>query len=497
MLTDGTQPTLTGIARHGVGLLLILSLGALGCAGSGANGVPPGPATLRIGFGLTAGTSPEIGIQQTARNIALEGLVGVRRDGRAVPVLAESWSVSEDGLVWHLRLHRAATFHSGKPANAQSIQQILQKQLPGALGPAIDDIADIRAVSDHDLEFLMRRRSTFLLERLDLAIQEPGSDLSGTGPFLVVNSETNQVEMKANEAYYGGKPLIDRVTLMPYTSVRAAWADMLRGKVDMLYDVGVEALDSIEASKEIQTYTFQRGYAYMMLLNVRRPHLADAAFRRALNAAIDRDALVRDIFEGHGAPAEGAVWPHHWAFAANLPRLQYDPEALDARSGPHRFKCLFVDPSHERLALAIQRQLQAIGVELELEMLPGSQVLSRLQSGDFDAILADFVQGPNLVRPYLFWHSGGPFNWGHYRNSQADAALDAIRHASSDEAYKAGVSAFQQVIVDDPPAIFLVWRERARAVSARFRVPARPEDDILSSLHLWRPTTEQLAARRN
>ena len=140
--------------------------------------------------------------------------------------------------------------------------------------------------------------------------------------------------------------------------------------------------------------------------------MADAAFRRALNAAIDRDALVRDIFEGHGAPAEGAVWPHHWAFAANLPRLQYDPEALDARSGPHRFKCLFVDPSHERLALAIQRQLQAIGVELELEMLPGSQVLSRLQSGDFDAILADFVQGPNLVRPYLFWHSGGPVQLG-------------------------------------------------------------------------------------
>ena len=150
MLRDGTHPTLTGIARHGVGLLLILSLGALGCAGSGVSGVPPGPATLRIGFGLTAGTSPEIGIQQTARNIALEGLVGVRRDGRAVPVLAESWSVSDDGLVWHLRLHPAAAFHSGRPANAQAIQQILQKQLPGALGPAIEDIADIRAVSDHD-----------------------------------------------------------------------------------------------------------------------------------------------------------------------------------------------------------------------------------------------------------------------------------------------------------------------------------------------------------
>src|SRR5262245_9969241 len=165
MLTGGTHPTLTGFAPPGIGLLLILSLGALGCAGSGANGVPPGPSTLRIGFGLTAGTSPEIGIQQTARNIALEGLVGVGRDGRPVPGLAESWSVSDDGLVWRLRLRAAAAFHSGKPADAQSIREILQRQLPGALGPAIDDIADIRAVSDRDLEFLMRRRSTFQIGR--------------------------------------------------------------------------------------------------------------------------------------------------------------------------------------------------------------------------------------------------------------------------------------------------------------------------------------------
>jgi peptide/nickel transport system substrate-binding protein len=497
MVTSRRRRTLAIDASLGKWLLVVTVFGTLGCGGSGAKAVPPEPVTLRIGFGLTPGTSPDIGIQQTARNIALEGLVGVRRDGRPVPVLAESWSASEDGLIWRIRLHSSAVFHSGRPANAQSIREILRTQLPGALGPAMDDIADIRAASDRDLEFTLRRRSTFLIERLDVAIQEPGSELSGTGPFLVANSEANQVEMKANRSYYGGKPAIDRVTLLPYTSVRSAWADMLRGKVDMLYDVGVEALDSIEASKEIKTFTFQRGYAYMMLLNVRKPYLSDRRFRQQLNTAIDRDALIRDIFEGHGTPATGAVWPHHWAYAANLPQFQYIPQALDERSAPKRLKCLFIDPSHERLALAIQRQLQAIGVDLELEMLPGSQVISRLQTGDFDAILADYIQGPNLVRPYLFWYSGGPFNWGRYSNSQADAALDAIRHAVDDEAYKAGVSTFQRAIVEDPPAIFLVWRERARAVSARFQVPAKPHDDVLGSLHLWRPATDQLAARRN
>jgi hypothetical protein len=68
-----------------------------------------------------------------------------------------------------------------------------------------------------------------------------------------------------------------------------------------------------------------------------------------------------------------------------------------------------------------------------------------------------------------------------------DDALDAIRHAKSDDEYAAGVRGFQQAILDDPPAIFLAWDERARAVSRRFEVPAEPGVDILGTLRSWRP----------
>ena len=130
---------LSRLCPAGAALFLII---APAC-GSSSGTTERQPVTLRIGFGLAAGTTPEIGIQQTARNIALDGLVRVGRDGRAIPVLAESWSVSDDGLVWNVRL-RSSTFHSGKPADAESIRRILQAQLPAALGPAVVDIADIR-----------------------------------------------------------------------------------------------------------------------------------------------------------------------------------------------------------------------------------------------------------------------------------------------------------------------------------------------------------------
>ena len=74
-----------------------------------------------------------------------------------------------------------------------------------------------------------------------------------------------------------------------------------------------------------------------------------------------------------------------------------------------------------------------------------------------------------------------------------DSALDRVRHAATDDGYRDGVAAFQRAIADDPPAIFLVWGDRSRAVSSRFDVRPQPGRDVLASLRLWRPTTDNRA----
>ena len=77
-------------------------------------------------------------------------------------------------------------------------------------------------------------------------------------------------------------------------------------------------------------------------------------------------------------------------------------------------------------------------------------------------------------------------------------ALDQIRQAASDDGYRAGVGAFQRAMMEDPPAIFLAWPERARAVSRRFAVPsAGPAGDVLATLRLWRLSADKMASLRN
>jgi ABC-type transport system substrate-binding protein len=103
-----------------------------------------------------------------------------------------------------------------------------------------------------------------------------------------------------------------------------------------------------------------------------------------------------------------------------------------------------------------------------------------------------------LLRPYQFWHSDGVFNPGGLGNASIDAALDRLRDAASDSELGVAAAEVQQTFIDDPPAIFLAWIERARAVSKRFRVvtdPGRP--DVLGTMRLWKPAGGQGDASPN
>jgi peptide/nickel transport system substrate-binding protein len=342
----------------------------------------------------------------------------------------------------------------------------------------------------------LKRRSNLLLEGLDLLIQPKGELPVGTGPFLV-RAMGDRIEMLANETYHEGPPAISQIVFTPYSSVRSAWADMLRGRIDMLYDVGVDALDSLEPSKNAKVFTFQRPYAYLVTFNMRRPVFRSQAVRQALNAAINRNELVSTAFHGHGTPADGPVWPQHWAYQASFPTFKYDPRPIAANGAPLSFTCLYFDPTHERLGLVVQRQLQEVGVSMKLEYVKYENVFARLEAGDFDAFLTDVGIAPTMLRPFLFLYSRSPLNWGRFASASVDNALDGIRHAVDDARYQSGVAAFQHAVIDDPPAIFLAWSERARAVSTRFIVPAEPGRDILSTLRLWRPSTDNQGATRN
>jgi len=277
----------------------------------------------------------------------------------------------------------------------------------------------------------------------------------------------------------------------------------MRGGIDMLYEVSRDAADFVQAESTVRTYTFPRPYYIPLVFNVRTAALRDPRVRQAINMAVDRAVLVHDGMSGRGSVADGPIPPQHWAYVPPPVPFVFDPAGarrlLDeahfvARATPQTpvpirltFSCLVYanDPRYERLEVLVQKQLADIGIEMRLEPVPIDRFGERVSKGDFDAFLFELA-GRSLGWVYEFWHSHPQMRFDSgYRS--ADAALDRLRAAGSEEEVRAAVAEVQSALHDDPPAAFLAWQEQTRAVSTKFDVDAEDKRDILTNLWQWRP----------
>ena len=454
-------------------------------------------ASIRVGIGGLPQLSPQAGLQQLVGNLSFEGLVAFLEDGRPIPWLAEGWTVAPDGLSLTVQLRPQAKFHDGTSVTAEAVVESLKQSLPspGSMGPAFEDIDQILALDESHVRIQLKKPSRLVIEALETGIRKPGKAAIGTGPYMPSPSG-GAAELRANSDYYLGRPTISRINLVPYPSLRTAWAELLRGNSDMLYEVNMDALDSLQASTDVAVFSYVRHYQYMIVFGSRAKNLQSPAIRRELNAAIDRNAIVQAALNGHGIPSTGPVPPRHWALEKTARRFTFDQTLARSLAARHlQFTCLVpADSVYERMALVVKQQLAAASVDMRVVQATQEQVIQAASNNDFEALLGDIISGPSLFRSYRHWHSKMPFNPKPMASTLIDASLDRIRHASSDDEYRAGVTAFQQAVVDDPPAIFLAWGERARAVSRRFGVPADEDGHDITAIRLWKPMAPRVAS---
>jgi peptide/nickel transport system substrate-binding protein len=412
-----------------------------------------------------------------------------------------------------LTLRKDVFFHDGTLLTPELAVLAFKRSMAASNAPT--SFSSVRSVTTSGTDGidvkLSEPNSFFLPDLAQTAVRLPSTPQIATGSFKVTQSDAQQVSLQAFDRYYRGQPTIAAITITNYPTLRNAWAALMRDETDMLYEVGRDAEEFVEAESRVKTYTFGRPYYNALVFNVRHTILQRNDVRRALNEAVDRKALITDAMKGRGRPADGPLLPEHWAYSTALPPFEFDPTAARLRleqgglrvkpstSGrmPSRFAFTCVvwnEPRFERLAVLIQKQLADVGVEMRLVSLPLDQLGERVAKGDFDAFLMEFA-GRSLGWVYDFWHSQDKrhFNSG-YRS--ADAVLDRIKAAGTDEEVRQGVAELLKILHEDPPAAFLAWQMTSRAVSTKFDVAFEADRDIFGNVWKWRPAAAPQQAVR-
>jgi peptide/nickel transport system substrate-binding protein len=422
--------------------------------------------------------------------------------------LAESASESPDGTFLTITLRKRAKFHSGEPVTASRVRELLLMKS--------DFASVVKSVEvQGDSTLVIRLRDPHALRLPDLSnytIHDPARPELRTGPFKIVSLGDPAV-LAGFADYYLGAPTVARVEVREYPTRRAAWTAMMRSEVNVLHEVNPDAIEFIEAGGNIRAYSFLRPYYVALLFNLHHPVLARRDVRYALNEGVDRAEIVDVALRSHGIVAEGPFWPHHWAYPNGrfTPHSNKDTAAvrLDAAGYPVRnrtpnrmpsrfeFTCTVPqdDARFERIAQVLQRQLFDLGVDMRIEPVSRQQLEERLSKGAFDAALYDVVGGRNLNWAEI-WRSPLPGGKILLRTGYtgADAPLDRLKVAGSDEELRFAVADVMQAMRNDPPAIFLAWRDEARAVDESIEVPHERQQDILGTL--WQAHRRMEVANR-
>lgn len=479
------------------------AVAAAACLAAAACAASPDPdenaGSVLVGVVAPRDGAPQgqvVGLGYLTGTLVGETLVSIDQSGQFQPRLIERWERSEDGKTWRFHLKKGVKFHNGEALTSRLVTAAVRRQL-GMLG----DAQSITEIDDFTFEIVQHRPSAFLLDGIvNVGINTTDTGRSGTGPFVIDTSEPERIRFRAFDGYHRGSPTVREVGLEQYADQRNAWAALMRGEIDVLYEVSPEARDFVETETSVGVSSFIRPYTYLLGFNLRHGQFKDKRVRRALNLAVDRKQAIRTALRGRGEAAYDHLWPKHWAVDSSRGTYESDKTAAIAlleASGRHvlgptadgrmpsrlAFHCLVYAPL-EKLALSVQRELALIGVDMTVELLSVTEMGRRLSTGEFEAFLFELANARILGYTYSFWHSESPSSVRTGYDA-ADAVLDDVRYARNDAELRAAVRALQDILRDDPPGVFLAYPQVARAVNRRFEIPSG-EEDIFHTIARWR-----------
>ncbi|HMQ30324.1 MAG TPA: peptide ABC transporter substrate-binding protein [Chloroflexaceae bacterium] len=421
-----------------------------------------------------------------------DGLVRVGADGLIEPALAASYELDPSGTTYLFNLRPDAVWHDGRPVTADDVVftlralQVLEQPgeplLAAAWRDALVDRIDADTVrvtlSAPYAPFLSAARVPILPAHLLAGTppaqwpESPYADgLVGTGPYRLAELREDGAVLAANDAYFGGRPYIDRVELRFIASPAAAQAALSRGDVTAFGATADAARAGLPATLRASAVPLD---AYATLsFNLRDGPLAQLGLRRALAHGLSKDALIERGLGGWAAPLDTPILPGSWAYTpevrwygadrptaqALLAELGYapGPDGALAREGEPLAIELLVDGEPTRLASAaeVARQWGELGVPVEVVELPGPELQRRLRDGAFAAAIHGWQRlGPD-PDPFLLWHSAGALNYAGLADEQLDALIDSARADAELAARSADYAAFQQRWVELAPAIQL------------------------------------------
>ena len=451
--------------------------------------VEPGPepaadkavgGVLRTLYADPPTLDPALSSDTTSSFLVVEifsGLVKLNTDLELVPDIAESWKISEEGRVYTFRLREDVKFHDGKPVTAHDFKWSIERAAnPDTASPVAKtyledivgvkevlegeatEISGLKVIDDYTIQFTIDAPKAYFLAKLtyptayvlDQENVESGGrtwtdNPNGTGPFRLKEYKVGErIVLERSDNFYGEPAKLESI-LMNLAGGQAM--SMYENNEIDITGVGLFTLERVldpdeELNKHLVVAPPSWTVSYIGF-NTSMTPFNDVKFRQALNHAIDKELIAKEVLSELSVPAYGILPPGFPGYNTDLKGLEYDVELAVRLFNESSYNSLSKEDKRIvitvpgtggvigiDLEVVIEMWRQRLGVDVEIQQVEWATFLEDLDAKKFQAFAglgwqADYPDPQDFLD--ILFHTDSDINHGAYSNLGVDAILEQAR----------------------------------------------------------------------
>ena len=391
-----------------------------------------------------------------------DNLTSRHPDGKLYPGLATEWKL-EGPTTWRFKLRQGVKFHNGDPLTSADVKYSIERTYDPAaktmVATVFGTIEKVDAPDASTIVITTKKPDPLLAARLAFYggqvvpkkyLESVGNDAFnakpiGSGPVRFTSwVKDDRAILEANPDYWGGKIDMDRWVMRPIPETAPRIAALLKGEVDAITQLPPDQEDRVAANPATRVAGALYAGLYVLAVNSKRPPLDNPLVKQALSLAIDREAIVKELWRGRGVVPNGPIAKGDNHFDASLPPLAYNPAEAKERLKKAGYKGeeVFIETTvayvaqDKAMAEAIAAMWKDVGVNVKVEVIEYSVRAQKNREKSFKGVFWSDPTSTLSDPDGMMWRllgPGGPQDY--WREAKFDELGNAARF-SVDEKFR-------------------------------------------------------------